>query len=156
MEVITSGMGRSDFFGEQLAKLGVRHRVDSRFRTIAAGTWEGMSWKKIEQEWPEQFKNARENAENLVMPGGEAVAVFRDRVREALFDCLMRDARHKVIVGHGCTNESILAIVEGRETGLNFRNQPIACMNKIHVSESGVLEVVIKKSEIYKRYLAAS
>ena len=154
MEVITSGMGRSDFFGKELAKHGVHHRVDPRFRTIAAGEWEGMSWKKIEEEWPEQFQNAHHAAENLAMPGGEPFGVFRDRVREALLDCLKMDARHIVIVGHGCTNEIILATAEGRETGLNFRSQPIACMNKIHVSASDVFEVIEKQSEIYKKYLS--
>lgn len=150
MHVVTSSMERSDFFGRELATYGVPHTIDERFRTIGAGQWEGLSWEEIKRRWPEQLEIASSHAQHLEMPNGEPVSHFRSRVRAAFRDCLTLPSPHIVIVGHGCTNEVILADAEGRED-LNFRNQPIACMNRIDVDEENNLHVIEKNAVVYNQ-----
>ncbi|HVW66212.1 MAG TPA: histidine phosphatase family protein [Candidatus Peribacteraceae bacterium] len=152
MHVVTSSMERSDFFGRELAMHGVPHTVDKRFRTIGAGDWEGLSWEEIKLRWPEQFEIASSRAQHLEMPNGEPVSHFQSRVRAAFRNCLNLPPRNIVIVGHGCTNEVILADAEKRED-LNFRNQPIACMNRIDVDEKGAMHVQEKKATVYIQYV---
>lgn len=154
MHVVTSGMERSDFFGRELAAHGVRHSIDSRLRTIAAGEWEGLSWDDIQERWPEQYELAMHRGQLLEMPGGEAVSAFRQRVREAFRDCLAIPSTHIVIVGHGCTNDVILADAEQRED-LHFRDQPIGCMNRIDVDAAGRMRVIDRKSIVYDQRVCA-
>lgn len=149
MQVVTSGMERSDYFGRKLADHGAHHSVQPDFRTIAAGDWESLSWDEIQQRWPDQLYNAVHRAEELVMPNGEPVSVFRDRVRAAFRQCLTLPTKHLVIVGHGCTNDVILAEAEERP-GLRFRDQPIGCMNRIEVRADGKMMVTEKRTKKYQ------
>lgn len=150
--VVTSGMERSDFFGSAMKEFGSTHIVEPKFRTIHAGEWEGLRWHTIKKLWPEQYALACEQAQYLEMPGGENVGCFRERVRKAFHDCLALPARHVVIVGHGCTNDVILAEAEHRET-LHFRNQTIGCLNHIEMDDKQKLSVRKKNTIVYNDQL---
>lgn len=147
--VVTSGMERSDFFGRTMKEFGATHMIEPDFRTIHAGQWEGLQWDDIRKRWPDQHARACEQAQYLEMPGGENVGCFRERVRKAFHDCLELPARHLVIVGHGCTNDVILAEAEQRET-LRFRDQAIGCLNQIEIDRNSTFSVRKKNAIVYR------
>ena len=133
VHVITTGLRRTDVFGELMKTHGAQHHVEPRLRDMRAGVWSGKSWDTIKMRWPEQYEAACSHAEDLAIPGGEATVQFRARILDAFGDIVAREAGALVVVGHKCVNEVILAAAEGRGS-LRFLDacQPVGSFHELH------------------------
>jgi probable phosphoglycerate mutase len=81
---------------------GLPARVDPRLRERGFGEFEGLSFKQIEQRWPDQAEAWRRRDPDFGARGGEALRDFRDRVLAAVTQ-LARSHRGQsiVLVTHG-------------------------------------------------------
>ncbi len=150
--VWTSGMKRTNAFGEMAAGYGFEHRQEPLFWDIAAGEWEGISWSQIAERWPEQFARCSEDAMRLEIPGGEPVSGFIARVRRGWKRVLAAEGT-VAVVGHTGMNEVILADADGREVQY-FRNQINGCMNRLRVEDDGSVRVLERNRVLYPQHVA--
>jgi probable phosphoglycerate mutase len=84
------------------ARKGLPARVDPRLRERGFGEFEGLSFKQIEQRWPDQAEAWRRRDPDFGARGGEVLRDFRDRVLAAVTQ-LARSHRGQsiVLVTHG-------------------------------------------------------
>ena len=66
------------------ARKGLQPRVDPGLRERGFGEFEGLSFKQIEQRWPEQAEAWRRRDPDFGARGGEVLRDFRDRVVAAV------------------------------------------------------------------------
>jgi broad specificity phosphatase PhoE len=59
--------------------IGVEYRIDEAFNNIALGAWQGVEKKKIQRDFPDQWKVWTTEPERLAIPGGETVEQVRER-----------------------------------------------------------------------------
>lgn len=103
--VVTPSLIRTHTFGKLLREAGAVHEIDDDLRAIHAGDWEGMPWAEIKQRWPEQFRNCTEDGDNLVVPGGEAIPVLKERVIGAWQRWTREECAALIIISHDSPNE---------------------------------------------------
>ena len=71
-------------------------------REISFGAWEGLSWKQIEQCFPEDARAWMERYPQGVIPAGEAYDTFRNRVlKEMAFLLAEAEVQSLIAVTHG-------------------------------------------------------
>jgi 2,3-bisphosphoglycerate-dependent phosphoglycerate mutase len=63
---------------------GLQARVDAGLRERGFGEFEGLSFKQIEQRWPDQAEAWRRRDPDFGARGGEVLRDFRDRVLAAV------------------------------------------------------------------------
>lgn len=66
------------------ARKGLQVRVDAGLRERGFGDFEGLSYKQIEQRWPEQAEAWRRRDPDFGARGGEVLRDFRERVLAAV------------------------------------------------------------------------
>jgi probable phosphoglycerate mutase len=66
------------------ARKGLQARLDPGLRERGFGEFEGLSFKQIEQRWPEQAEAWRRRDPDFGARGGEVLRDFRDRVVAAV------------------------------------------------------------------------
>ena len=81
---------------------GVPLHTDSGLRERAFGEFEGLSFARIEQRWPEQAQRWRQRDPDFGPPGGETLTAFRDRVLAAVDRLAHAHRGHAIgLVTHG-------------------------------------------------------
>lgn len=113
--VISSDLGRAR---ATAAALGRPAEVDSRWREIDIGAWEGLTRQQVAEGFPEEIEALREGRD-LPLGGGETLAGFRSRVEEA-FRALVEEldeGERALVVTHG----GVVASVAGAVLGLEDR-----------------------------------
>lgn len=83
-------------------------------REIDFGSWGGLSWEDIEEQWPDLTARKSRNWFGVTPPGGEPWDAFVARIRGALSE-ILKDQRPKAIVAHGAVN----AVIGGTLGGLD-------------------------------------
>lgn len=97
--------------GAQLASGGARVRIESDFREIHFGSWEGLTAEEIKARDPVRYEDWRNGAEGFEYPGGEPRAEFRERVASGLVSLNATGARTAVCVLHkGVVREIVRAL----------------------------------------------
>lgn len=77
-------------------------RIDPGLRERGFGEFEGLSFKQIEQQWPEQAAAWRQRDPDFGARGGEVLRDFRDRVVTAVTQLAMAHRGQSVaLVTHG-------------------------------------------------------
>lgn len=100
--VVTSGMLRTDFVGERLARWGVEHHIDHGFREIHLGDWEGQKVDDIKTSHPELLPRFLGGDLDIQIPGGmETPRQARDRNVEAWLRRLAQHDHDFAIITHG-------------------------------------------------------
>jgi len=81
-------------------------------REINFGQWEGLTYRKIEREYPERLKKWYQTPVKTTPPGGESIIEFQKRVVEQLTElCQQSEGKKIVVVAHGGTIRVFLAYI---------------------------------------------
>jgi alpha-ribazole phosphatase len=105
-------------------------------REISLGEWEGLSFREIEDRFPEEYAARGRDIENWRPPGGESFADCRVRVMDALHGILDRSQGNVLVVGHAGVNRLILCHSLGIPiSNLHSIGQDYGCVNVIEFSE---------------------
>ncbi len=97
--VVASPLRRS-WEGAAIVSGGAPIRIESDFREIDFGRWEGLTAEEIEASDPALYQDWQSDAANFDYPGGEPRAEFRDRVKRGLDSLMTSGAASVLLVSH--------------------------------------------------------
>jgi broad specificity phosphatase PhoE len=97
--VVASPLRRS-WRAAQLAGRGAPVRIESDFREIGFGRWEGLNREEIQATDPVLYEDWQARAPGFEFPNGEARAAFRERVARGLDRLLSSGAGSALVVVH--------------------------------------------------------
>lgn len=107
---------------------------DPRLREIAAGRWEGLTYKEVSERYPEEARVRFDDIVNYrIGEGGENLLDVRERASEAMGEIIEKHRGEEVaVVAHGGINRIILceAMGLGLENLLRIE-QDFGCINII-------------------------
>ncbi|MBI2885244.1 MAG: histidine phosphatase family protein [Candidatus Omnitrophica bacterium] len=107
----TSHLPRTIRTAEPIARaLGCAPQAEPALGEIGLGDWEGLTPEEINTRYAGAFERWRSTPSTTVIPGGEPLAAFRERVRKGIERIM---ARHQsgpvVVVTHGGVISALLA-----------------------------------------------
>lgn len=97
--VVASPLRRS-WESARIAARGAPVGLESDFREIDFGRWEGLTAEEIRARDPILYRDWRSGAETFELPGGEKRADFRERVLRGLERLRAGDAHTALVVVH--------------------------------------------------------
>lgn len=114
-------------------------------KELGFGKWDGMLLSDVHKEHEEAYNNYMYKPE-LYEPtsGGESFEVFFKRVSRSLNDIIDRDEENVLIVTHGVTIKSIIAIAEKIDIE-NFNEIPIyegTALNMFEIKDGNIRYVL--------------
>ncbi len=74
---------------------------DPRWREFNFGRWEGLTYREIDQAFPEEARNWFEDTRHFKVPGGESFGQMAARVEEAFQEIERKHRGTVVVVTHG-------------------------------------------------------
>ena len=98
--VVTSGLQRTDYYGQRAAIHGRAHVIDTDLREINFGSWEGQTWAEIEKHSPAAAAIWLAHPDTMRFPEGESMPIFRQRVQNAWQRLMTRPEMRIAIIGH--------------------------------------------------------
>jgi alpha-ribazole phosphatase/probable phosphoglycerate mutase len=116
--IYSSDLQRATQTAQMIAqRFGLSLIVRPGLREICFGDWEGLSWAKIEDQYPTQAKLWIEQYPAGSIPSGEAFEMFQLRVRTEL-EFLLEQAENRAVVAvtHGGFIRTALTDVYGLST----------------------------------------
>jgi len=120
--------------------------TDARLRECSFGDWEGLSVEEIQERYPKQYENYRQDSVTYRAPNGETLQSLMARVVSAVEEITARhEDGHIVIVGHGGTVNSFICHALGAQLSIFRRIRLDNCGLTIFHREQGgrwVLEVL--------------
>ncbi len=90
----------------------VIHRL-ADLREIDLGQWDGMSFGRVRQRWPDAFRHRKMEMARFRPPGGESFVDLQQRVVPVFEAAVERAARNLMIVAHAGVNRMILCHLLG-------------------------------------------
>lgn len=90
-------------------------RLESDFREIHFGRWEGLSREEIQQRDPVLFEDWQKGTPGFEFPGGEPREAFRERVGRGLERLLAADANSVLAVLHKGVIRELVRRLAGEE-----------------------------------------
>jgi probable phosphoglycerate mutase len=83
--VVTSPLKRAVVTARTISEtLGIEYEIEEAFNNINLGSWQGIPKKKVEKDYPEEWKKWTTEPEHLVVPGGESVEDVKRRASARL------------------------------------------------------------------------
>ncbi len=101
--------------------------LDRRWREMAFGAWEGLTWPEIAARFPESAGRPNEGGRFVTPTGGESFDALCARVASAVTDLAAARPGGRVLVGtHAGPLHALLHVVLGQEeaAALNVRFEP--------------------------------
>lgn len=114
----------------------IRHDL----RELNLGKWEGLSYKTLEKEYPEEMEERWKDLAGFRIPGGESLEDLAERILPVFQDIIRENQGREVcVIGHAGVNRVFLAKLLGMPMDRVFRlDQEYACLNLIDVFEDGI------------------
>ncbi len=78
------------------------------FREINLGAWDGRTFREIQAEYPEEYRQRGQDTVNYRTPGGESFADLQERVLAAFAEVVRKTNGDCVIVAHAGVNRVLL------------------------------------------------
>lgn len=98
VRVYASEMRRASATARIVAeRLGVPWELRKGLQEIGLGDWEGHTWRQIERNWPDVFRQWTADKRNIRPPKGETYREMLDRFIAAVLD-IIRDAEGDVLI----------------------------------------------------------
>ena len=111
--IFTSALQRSRQTAQAIAAgngHGASPVVEPHLAEIHLGTWEGLTPVEVDARFANAYQQWRVRPSSVVIPGGEPLAAFRERVRRALARILEGAGEGEyVVVSHGGVIAALLA-----------------------------------------------
>lgn len=88
--------------------------IDSRWRELSFGDWEGMTYKEMSAHSPELFSKWMVNPKDTSTPNGETLVQLAERVKAA-FDEIKNNHQDQtvLVVGHSGSLQTLLTVTLG-------------------------------------------
>jgi broad specificity phosphatase PhoE len=99
-DVVVSSPLRRAWQSAQILAGGVPIALESEFREVDFGRWEGLTAREIEQSDPVLYVDWQAGVESFEYPGGESRADFKGRVERGLDRLLASGAHSALVVAH--------------------------------------------------------
>jgi broad specificity phosphatase PhoE len=112
--VVASPLRRS-WRSAWIAGRGAPVRLESDFREIHFGRWEGLTREEIRARDPILYEDWQKRAGDFEFPGGEPRADFRERVQRGIERLQSTDARAALIVVHKGVVRAIVESLTGEK-----------------------------------------
>jgi probable phosphoglycerate mutase len=93
----------------------------AELREILLGEWDGMTFDRVRERWPEAFRQRGMDLARFRPPGGESFLDLQQRVIPVLEAAADRADRHMMIVAHAGVNRVILCGLLGMPVENLFR-----------------------------------
>ncbi len=111
--VYASDLSRAIHPAELLAQQqGVELQLVPGLREINCGEWEGLTYKEVQEQYPDLYREWFSLDGTFTFPDGEAMSDFRERVLEAFREIVQADSSdgesNIAVVSHGGVNRMIL------------------------------------------------
>ena len=123
--IFTSALQRSRQTAQAIAAgngHGVSPVVEPHLAEIHLGTWEGLTPVEVDARFANAYQQWRVRPSSVVIPGGEPLAAFRERVRQALARILEGAGEGEyVVVSHGGVIAALLADLQSADYDLLMR-----------------------------------
>lgn len=75
-----------------------------------SGTWSGLSFEQIEEKYPKELELYHKDRANFVMPEGESISQFNERINEAIEKVVQANNSSRIIIiTHGDVIQSAVA-----------------------------------------------
>lgn len=130
------------------ATLGLEVQVDSAFREIDQGDWEGLTADEVKARWPDLWGPARHYSPR---PGGESPEEVRTRALEGLRRVVRRHPEGEVaVVSHGGTIRWISAAALGYDLDDSAKLRGVSNGGVVSV-EACVKDGVLHLSSLLRR-----
>ncbi len=79
------------------ASIGLPVEIDDGFRECAFGVWDGLTFRDVEERWPQEYRQFFSST-NARPPGGESIAEVQRRVEASLVSTVKAYAGQTVVV----------------------------------------------------------
>ncbi len=136
-QILSSPLRRCRDFADELALLGDRPlSLESDFREISFGDWEGQTLDEIQRSDDARLAAFWRDAERNPPPNGEELAAFHERVARAWHDRIDQFSNeHVLVVAHGGVIRMILASVLGMAPAraMGRLQVPYACRTRLRL-----------------------
>jgi probable phosphoglycerate mutase len=113
--IYTSPLSRSVTTAQAIAKhFNLPVQIHPGLADINYGEWQGLTPEEAHQRFPEQVENWYHHPERALIPGGETLAVLRQRAMKTVHDLAGKHTGDTIVlVGHTVINRIILLGVLG-------------------------------------------
>ncbi|MBU1274317.1 MAG: histidine phosphatase family protein [Proteobacteria bacterium] len=114
--------------------------VRQDLRELNLGQWEGLSFKTIQDQFPEEMEARWADLAGYRIPGGESLEDLAERIIPVFQGIIGENMGREVcVIGHAGVNRVFLAKLLGMPMERVFRlDQEYACLNLIDVFEDGI------------------
>lgn len=104
----------------------------AELREILLGKWDGMTFRRVKERWPDAFQKRGEDMAGFRPPGGESFLDLQQRVIPAFEQLVNQTGKRILIVAHAGVNRIILCHLLGMPLENLFRiTQGCGAMNLI-------------------------
>ena len=138
--VICSPLSRCKQFAETLAKkCAIPVKVESRFKEVGFGSWEGRDRKEIQKNNADEYEAFYRDPVNCRPVGAESLVEFENRV-SAAFDIMLEtfSGQHILVVTHaGVIRAAMMAISEKSAVEVYGMKVSNASFTRLRHTESG-------------------
>ncbi|BBO67741.1 alpha-ribazole phosphatase [Desulfosarcina alkanivorans] len=101
-------------------------------REILLGKWEGMTFRRVRERWPDAFEKRGRDLAHFRPPGGESFLDLQHRAVPAFEQAVRQPGRRILIVAHAGVNRMILCHLLGMPAANLFRiSQDCGALNLI-------------------------
>ena len=125
-EVYTSDLQRAKLTAETIARArNVPVHIDSRLREISLGEWEGQIFNLIQERYPHEVEDRKQNPLTFRAPGGESVEDIWVRVKQAVKEIADKNpGKEVVLVSHGLVLAALLAYAREHDISQAYKQIP--------------------------------
>lgn len=138
--ILSSPLSRCAAFARELA---IRHdlplELETRFMELGFGEWEGRTATELLERDPQLLTRFWQDPVNHAPPGGETLATFRNRIKDAFDEALSRhEGRHVLLVCHAGVIRLLVSHVLDMPLDRMFRiDVPSAGISRIRIDTNG-------------------
>ncbi|MCB2192466.1 MAG: histidine phosphatase family protein [Deltaproteobacteria bacterium] len=141
--VYCSDLQRSLLVAEAVGKTQEPRRkpmIRHDLRELSLGKWEGLSFKTLQEQYPEEMQARWSDLAGYRIPEGESLEDLAERIIPVFQDIIGENQGREVcVISHAGVNRVFLAKLLGMPMERVFRlDQEYACMNLIDVFEDGI------------------
>ena len=138
--IVSSPMSRCSKFTEELsAQKNIGFTLQPNLTEISFGDWDGLTFKAVEKDYAEQFKQYWQDPLVYTPPNAEPLPDFCERIHHAFWQEVANfKGRHLLMVVHGGVIRAILADILGSEPRFLMRYEvPYASLSRIKIYHEG-------------------
>ncbi len=157
--VYASPMGRAVETGQAIARAhGLSVQAFDGLLDIDFGEWEGHSPEEVKKRYPGLLQAWFEAPQTVKVPGGESLAIVRERVTGGLREVLHSHREQTVaMVGHMVVNRVLLCAVLGLGNEHFWRLRQDTCaINVFDVDETGRSTILVLNDTCHLRGTVAT